>query len=129
MAHDTLLDKIPIPLANVHSIPAGQMPASEAAARYADELRAFFKPARGQLPRFDLIMLGLGEEGHTASLFPHSAALRADDQALFVANPVEKLNTTRLTLTAGVINAAENVWFLVSGSAKADILYDVFAGP
>jgi len=129
MAHDVLLDKIPIPLTNVHSIPTGQIPGPQAAVRYAEELRAFFKPAPSELPRFDLILLGLGEDGHTASLFPHSAALNADDQALFVANSIETLNTTRLTLTAGVINAASNIWFLVSGSAKAEILYEVFAGP
>lgn len=129
MAHETLLDKVPIPPANIHGIATGTLSAEDAATRYAEEIRSFFKLQNDDLPVFDLILLGLGEDGHTASLFPHSPALSADDTQLFVANPVEKLNTTRLTLTAGVINNANTVMFLVSGASKAAILHVLLEEP
>lgn len=129
MARDTLLKHVPIPPDNIHGILTGQLPAAEAAERYADELRAFFKLEGEQLPEFDLIFLGLGDDGHTASLFPHTEALHVEGKRLFVANPVPQLNTTRLTLTADAINNAADIVFLVSGRGKADIAYTVFRGP
>jgi 6-phosphogluconolactonase len=129
MAREALLNCVPIPPVNIHVPLAGRLPAKDAAAGYANEIRSFFKLKDGQIPEFDLILLGLGDDGHTASLFPHSEALKADDKALFVANPVPKLNTNRLTLTAGAINHAAHVVFLVSGKSKADILATVFKGP
>ncbi|MEP7290012.1 MAG: 6-phosphogluconolactonase [Chloroflexota bacterium] len=129
MARETLLSKVPIPPENIHGLLTGQLSAREAAARYAGELRAFFQLEKGQLPTFDLILLGMGDDGHTASLFPHTEALTADDSTLVVANPVPQHNTTRITLTAGVINNASSVVFLVSGKAKAEMLYAVFKGP
>jgi 6-phosphogluconolactonase len=80
------------------------------------------------LPRFDLILLGMGEDGHTASLFPHSPALY-ERKAFVVANPVEKLATTRITITVPVINNAARVWFLITGGSKAHVLKDVLEGP
>ncbi len=129
MARDVLLSQAPIPPGNIHWLLAGQLPAEEAAARYAADIRAFFELQAGELPVFDLILLGLGDDGHTASLFPHTAALEAAPASIFVANPVPQLETTRLTLTAGTINNAANVVFLASGTAKADIVYRVFKGP
>lgn len=128
MAHETLIDHVPIPAANVHGILTGQLSAADAAGRYADELRTFFDLTGDELPQFDLILLGLGDDGHTASLFPHTQALTAQGTDLFVANPIPQLNTTRLTLTADVINNAANVIFLVAGAKKADILYKVLRG-
>jgi len=129
MAREALLNNVPILPGNVHGVQTGDLPAAETAARYAADIRAFFNLKDSELPEFDLILLGLGDDGHTASLFPHTDALRAEASRIFVANPVPKLNTTRLTLTAGVINNAVSVVFLVSGKTKADMVYTVFKGP
>ncbi|MGH2346535.1 MAG: 6-phosphogluconolactonase, partial [Chloroflexota bacterium] len=131
MANEALLSHVPIPAENIHRIPAELSNAATVAVAYADDLRRTFHlgtedPAA--LPRFDLILLGMGEDGHTASLFPHSAAL-SERKALVAANPVPKLDTTRLTLTLPVINHAARVWFLVTGGSKADVLKAVLEGP
>jgi 6-phosphogluconolactonase len=128
MAREVLLRHVPIPPGNIHVILTGQLTADQAAARYAEDIRDFFQPKPGELPEFDMILLGLGEDGHTASLFPHTQALSAPGDRIFVANPVPQLKTIRLTLTADVINNADNVVFLVSGKAKAKVLYTVFKG-
>src|SRR5690606_4936166 len=78
-------------------------------------------------PRFDLILLGMGTDGHTASLFPHTQAVR-EDFRLFVANDVPQLETKRLTFTFPLINAARRALFLVSGKDKADVLHAVLEG-
>jgi 6-phosphogluconolactonase len=134
MAREALLDHVPIPEKNVHRMLAELPNASTAALAYVDELRRSFGledradvAGPGALPRFDLILLGMGEDGHTASLFPQSPALR-ENKALVVANPVEKLATTRITVTYPVINNAARVWFLVAGGSKAQILKDVLEG-
>ncbi len=124
MARAALLDHIPIPAANVHRM-RGELDPAEAAAHYQTELKGFFGLA---YPRFDLVWLGLGEDGHTASLFPGTAAL-SETQRYVVANWVEKLNAWRLTLTPPVINHASRRTFLVSGSRKAQILKEVLQGP
>ncbi len=124
MARAALLDHIPVPPANVHRM-RGELNPAEAAAAYQAELESYFGTAR---PRFDLVWLGLGEDGHTASLFPGTAALR-ETQRYVVANWVEKLNAWRLTLTPPAINQAAQVTFLVSGSRKAQILKEVLQGP
>jgi 6-phosphogluconolactonase len=131
MANQALLSHVPIPAANIHRIPAELPNADTVAVAYADDLRrAFHLGADDQtaLPRFDLIMLGMGEDGHTASLFPHSPGLN-ERKALVVANPVPKLDTTRLTFTLPVINNAARVWFLVTGGTKANVLKAVLEGP
>jgi 6-phosphogluconolactonase len=128
MATETLLSHVPIPPSHIFRMQAELPDPAAAAARYEETLRSAFALAPGAWPRFDLILLGLGPDGHTASLFPHTTALAVADR-LVVANPVEKLNTTRLTLTAPVINNAAAVVFLVAGADKADPLAAVLEGP
>jgi len=88
-------------------------------------LRGFFGP--DELPRFDVILLGIGGDGHTASLFPETSALEVHDRWV-VANPVLKLETTRITLTVPAINAAHAVYFLVAGEGKAEALAQILSG-
>ncbi len=117
----------PIPPANVFRVPAEDPDADAAAQAYEQTLRKFFALAPGEFPRFDLILLGIGPDGHTASLFPETAALQ-EKSRLVVANWVEKLNTNRITLTLPVLNAARCVAFLVSGIDKAAALHEVLEG-
>jgi len=127
MAEETLLSKIPVAAANVFRIPAENPDAAAAAEAYEQTLRKFFALQPGQFPRFDLILLGMGPDGHTASLFPGSAALQ-EKSRLVVANWVEKFKTNRITLTLPVLNAAYCVAFLVSGTEKAAALRAVLEG-
>jgi 6-phosphogluconolactonase len=127
MARETLLDKLPLRATQIHRIHTELDPAA-AAALYEDELRMDFHLSAGQLPRMDLIYLGMGPDGHTASLFPHTAALDITDR-LVTANYVPKLSTTRITLTAPVLNNAETVAFLIAGEDKAAALAAVLEGP
>ena len=113
MARESLLDHVPI--GSVHRM-RGELPPDEAAETYERDLREFFGPS--DLPEFDLILLGTGDDGHTASLFPETSALEVHDRWV-VANPVLKLETTRITLTVPAINAARAVYFLVAGEGKA----------
>jgi 6-phosphogluconolactonase len=125
MARESLLSKVPIPPENVHRIQA-ELAAPAAAAQYEADLRDFFRLAAREWPRFDLILLGLGDDGHTASLFPSTAGLE-ERSHLVVANWVEKFAAYRITFTYPVLNHAGEVVFVVSGKAKAQILKDVFA--
>lgn len=124
MARESLLDKVPIPEENVHRMPAEQEDHDCAAAGYEQTIKAFFHLKPKELPCFDLILLGMGEDGHTASLFPRTSALEETDR-LVSANYVEKLGVYRLTLTVPVINQAANVMFLISGESKASIVREV----
>ena len=119
MAYETLLSHVPV--GSVHRM-RGELSPDEAAAAYEEELRAFF--GQVDVPRFDLILCGLGEDGHTLSLFPETAALDVNDRWV-VANPVLKLGTTRLTLTIPVVNASRAVTFVVAGESKAEALKEV----
>jgi 6-phosphogluconolactonase len=127
MASEALLSKVPIPPTNIFPIPAGNPDAAAAAEAYEETLRKFFGLGPGEFPRFDLILLGMGPDGHTASLFPETAALR-EKSRLVVANWVEKLKTSRITFTLPVLNAARCVAFLVSGADKAAVLHEVLEG-
>ncbi len=127
MANEVMLSKIPVPSSNVFRIPTEEKDAQTAARKYEDTLIRFFDLKPGVFPRFDLVLLGLGPDGHTASLFPNSPALH-EKQRLVVANPVKKFNTERLTLTLPVLNCARTVVFLVSGQEKAGILQQVLHG-
>ncbi len=124
LAREAWLDQVPIPAAQVHPIGCQANPA-DAARQYEDELRHFF---RGGPPRFDLVFLGLGENGHTASLFPGSAAL-AEQERWAVEVYVPDQDLYRVTLTLPVINGAAVVAFLVAGAAKAQVLSQVLDGP
>lgn len=128
MAREALLDKVPIPAENVHRI-RGEINPEEAAADYERALRAFFaRHPAGPTARFDLILLGMGEDGHTVSLFPGTAALHEQTRWV-MARYVGKLSVWRVTLTPVVINAAAQVIFIVAGAGKADRLRQVLDGP
>lgn len=127
MAQEAMLAKIPVPTSNVFRVPTENPDADAAALSYEQTLRKFFSLEPGQMPRFDMILLGMGPDGHTASLFPESAAL-AEKSRLVVANWVEKLKTSRITFTLPVLNAARCVAFLVSGTDKAVVLRGVLQG-
>lgn len=127
LAQKTLLGSVPVPPSNVHRIWAELPDADEAAARYERVLREHFKLPAGRPPRFDLVLLGLGADGHTASLFPGSPAL--DDKCRLVrAVWVEKLKAHRITLALPVINNASNVLFMVNGKDKAAAARQVLEG-
>lgn len=127
MARDTLLAKVPVPAANIHRI-AGEAGRAEDAARdYESTLRPLFAPAPDDRPAFDLVLLGLGSDGHTASLFPGSDAVR-ERRRLVMAVRLETLGAHRITLTPMAINAAAAVVFLVSGAQKAATVAAVIEG-
>jgi 6-phosphogluconolactonase len=126
MAHEALLSRVALPAQNIHRFRTELGPES-AASDYEQQLRSFFHLAPGQWPRFDLLLLGLGDDGHTASLFPGTSAL-AECSRLAVANWVEKFHAFRFTLTFPVLNHAAEVLFLVSGAGKAETLKQVL-GP
>jgi 6-phosphogluconolactonase len=125
MAQESLLSHVPIPQANVFRIQA-EFPADIAAHKYEDRLREFFRLPPGSWPRFDLVFLGLGDDGHTASLFPGTVALD-ENTRLVAANWVEKFNTFRITFTFPVLNHAAEVLFLVSGAGKAPVMKEIFS--
>ncbi|MFQ5343781.1 MAG: 6-phosphogluconolactonase, partial [Anaerolineae bacterium] len=127
MAMEALLSKVPVPPANIHRM-AGEQPPDAAAEAYAETLRNVFELAAGELPRFDLILLGMGSDGHTASLFPGSDVLH-ERTRLVAAHYVEKLRAHRLTLTPAVINNAALVVFLAAGGGKSETLHRVLQGP
>lgn len=121
MAREALLSHVPA--GSAHRM-RGELPPEEAAAAYEEELRGFF----GEGPTgFDLILLGIGEDGHTASLFPNTPALDVTGRWV-VSNPVGKLDAIRLTLTVPAINAARAVCFLVAGEGKAEALKEILEG-
>ncbi|MBK8000017.1 MAG: 6-phosphogluconolactonase [Verrucomicrobia bacterium] len=126
MANEHLLSKVPIPAANVHRI-EGELDAPTAATRYETKLRHVFHTATSAMPRFDLIMLGMGTDGHTASLFPGSSALD-ETQSLVCATWVEKFNSHRITFTYPLINAAARVLFVAGGADKTAMLGHVLRG-
>jgi 6-phosphogluconolactonase len=133
LAADTFLTKVPIPKENIHPIPTDFEDFDSAARQYEKTLRSVFQIKSGQLPKFDLIILGMGSDGHTGSLFPNSnACFDAKDLACVVYLLDQKLpdqTVNRITLTHPVICAASQIVVLVSGSEKAGTLKQVLAGP
>lgn len=127
MARETLLEQISIPAANIYPAPTvGGEPAAAAAA-YADTVSAFFQPGP---PRFDLILLGIGPDGHTASLFPGAPeAVHPSDNLVVAVHDSPKPPPTRLSFTLKLINAAANVAVLVSGRDKAATLREILRAP
>jgi 6-phosphogluconolactonase len=127
MVRETLLSKVNAPLTNVHRIPGEKTVASEAAKVYAGDLKSFFSLREGEWPRFDLVLLGMGPDGHTASLFPDTLVLH--EATALVASPwVDKLKCYRITLTPPALNHAAQIVFFVAGSDKAPSLHEVLEG-
>jgi 6-phosphogluconolactonase len=127
MTRETLLDHVAIKPENVHRM-QGELEPEVAAAQYEFDLRRTFRLEGAETPRFDVVTLGMGDDGHTASLFPHTHAIHEMGR-LAVANQVPQKDTWRVTLTWPVINHAREVFFLIEGAAKADRLKEVFLGP
>jgi len=125
MALESLLAN-PAICPQVHRIEA-ELPAKDAASRYEAELRTHFKAVPPAMPTFDLILLGLGIDGHTASLFPGTAALAERHRAV-VATSVPQLATERITLTYPCINQAREILFLTAGADKATMLANILRG-
>jgi 6-phosphogluconolactonase len=123
MAQETLLSRVPIPPAQVHRM-RGELPPEEAAADSTGQLEAFFED---EPPRLDVIVLGMGDNGHTASLFPGLTAVH-EQQRWVVAENVPEVGMWRITLTPVVLNLGHQVLFLVAGEAKASMLREVLEG-
>lgn len=121
MANETLLSKIKAPSQNVFRVLSEESNADVAASKYEQTIKECFGLAPGEIPRFDLILLGMGADGHTASLFPGSQALQ-EKERLVVANWVEKFNTTRITFTYPLLDRARCDAFLLIGKDKAPAL-------
>ena len=127
MTREALLDRVPLRPAQIHRM-EGELEPEAAAARYESELRNTFRLEGAESPRFGLVSLGLAGDGHTASIFPHTQAIR-EMSRLVAANYVPQKDAWRITLTWPVINHARSVFFLVSGEDKAAILREVLTGP
>ena len=125
IAFEAMLSKVPIPAENIFRIHAEEKDADAAARAYEQTLTVFFHLKPGEFPRFDLMLLGMGPDGHTTSLFPGTRALHEKNQ-LVVANWVDKLNAHRITMSLPVLNNSVYVLFLVSGGDKANVLREVF---
>jgi 6-phosphogluconolactonase len=127
LANRSIFSHVPVPPKNIHHLPVAESDAGIVAKIYEKELRDFFQFQPGQLPRFNCILLGMGADGHTASLFPGTEALHKKDR-LVVANWVAKLQANRITMTVPLINHADLIIFLVSGEKKAKMLHNVIEG-
>jgi 6-phosphogluconolactonase len=128
MANEAMLTKIHIASSQVFIVKGEYADAGKAAAEYEQALRDFFHLSEGQLPRLDLVMLGMGPDGHTASLFPGTKALQ-ENRKLVTSNWVGKFYTHRITMTAPVLNQADLIMFMVHGTDKAQALKAVLEGP
>jgi 6-phosphogluconolactonase len=126
MTRLAMLDHVPLPAAQVYRM-EGELDPAEAATRYEATIRNAFHIDGAEIPAFDLLLLGMGDDGHTASLFPHTDALR-EVKRIVVANHVPQKDTWRITLTWPVINHAREVAFLIEGAGKAQVLDDVLLG-
>ncbi|MBI3014469.1 MAG: 6-phosphogluconolactonase [Candidatus Tectomicrobia bacterium] len=130
MACEALLSSVPVPSENVHRVRTENPDAWQAAKEYEEEICKFFFPSgrtAGQLPRFDLVLLGMGADGHTASLFPGTEALH-EQARLVVSQWIERFRAYRITMTAPLLNNAARIIFLVSGEEKAETLREVLQG-
>jgi 6-phosphogluconolactonase len=128
MIREALLDSADIPGENFHRMQAERADLEQAARDYAYELQRVLQPQNGNWPRLDMVFLGIGPDGHTASLFPGTAAL--EEQTAWVRpNHIEKLGLRRMTMTFPALNAAAHVISMVAGADKAEILRKVLEGP
>ena len=130
MVKRELLSKVEIPEENIHRFPVELQDPAAIAQAYDASIRQFFGVAhtKSEVPRFDLVFLGLGENGHTVSLFPHSPVLQ-EKEKLAVADYIEEMKSYRVTTTVPLINAARHALFLVSGTSKAQVVQEVIEGP
>jgi 6-phosphogluconolactonase len=129
MACEALLRKVPVPDTHIHHMQADRSDRDAAAADYQREIARIFQVRPdGEPPVFDLVLLGMGPDAHTASLFPHTAALR-ESQRWVVSNYVAKFTAFRMTMTPAIINQAASIVFVVTGAEKASILAEVLEGP
>jgi 6-phosphogluconolactonase len=129
MAFEAMLRKLPVAAEHIHRMEAERSDRDVAARDYESALARVFKSAPGgEPPAFDLILLGMGPDGHTASLFPHTAAVKERSRWVVV-NYVPKFSTDRVTFTAAVLNRAREVLFLIAGADKAAPLHQVLEGP
>jgi 6-phosphogluconolactonase len=124
MARGAWLDHVPLPPDNIHPVPTLEPTPELAAAKYEQQLKEFFHSPPGKFPSLDVVLLGMGDDAHTASLFPHTAALKVRDRLITVGN---KDGNPRITFTHPFINSAKNVIFLVAGANKRQALAEVFA--
>ncbi|PLZ99229.1 6-phosphogluconolactonase [Fischerella thermalis CCMEE 5268] len=124
MARRAWLDRVDIPAANIHAVPTTEGDPTVSAAKYEKELQEFFNGQTGEFPALDVILLGMGDDAHTASLFPHTEALKVRDRLITVGN---KDGNPRITFTYPFINAARCVIFVVAGANKKPALTQVFA--
>ncbi len=124
MARRAWLDRVNIPAANIHAIPTDEAEPALAATKYERHLQEFFRSASGELPSLDVVLLGMGDDAHTASLFPHTEALKVRDRLITVGN---KDSSIRITFTYPFINSARSVIFVVAGANKRPALAQVFA--
>jgi 6-phosphogluconolactonase len=127
MTAEALLRQVPVPAVNIHRVPTEITPPAAAAGAYEEDIRQSLHHA-ASVPQFDLIYLGLGTNGHTASLFPHSPALR-EQSRLVLADFVAEVNLWRITMSAPLLNRGRTVAFLIEGPQKAEVLRDVLLGP
>lgn len=127
MAADALLRHVPIPSTNIYRVPTEISPPRAAADAYEEDIRRSFGDFLS-IPRFDLIFLGLGTNGHTASLFPHSPAL-LEKSRLVLADSVDARESWRISMSAPVLNRGRTVAFLIQGQEKAQVLHDILLGP
>jgi len=124
MTRAAWLDRVAIPAINIHAVPTDQADPAIAAAQYEQHIQEFFGVSVGEIPQFDLILLGMGDDGHTASLFPHTTALKVRDRLVTVG---EKDGQPRITFTVPLINQAKEIIFMIEGAAKAKALKAVLA--
>ena len=127
MTNEAMLSHVPLPAAQVYRM-EGELGPEVAASRYEAAIRTAFRLEGAETPTFDLVLLGMGDDGHTASLFPHTEALH-EMARIVVANHVPQKDTWRITLTWPVIVRGREVAFLIEGTAKAQVVHDVFVGP
>lgn len=124
MARRAWLDSVDIPAQNIHPMPTDDADPADAARKYESHLAEFFNLKRGEFPALDVILLGMGDDGHTASLFPHTEALQVRDRLITVGS---KDGQPRITFTAPTINHGRCVMFVVAGANKRPALAEIFA--
>jgi 6-phosphogluconolactonase len=125
MINESLLLHVNIPARNIHPIITSKSSARDCAAKYEHDILSFYKLSPGAFPNIDLVLLGIGEDGHTASLFSGTAALDDTSHIAVSVNPEEESKKERITITFPVINNASSILFLAAGESKAGVLCEI----